>query len=357
MLSFQPEFLYSSLPVRVRFGPGIRGETAAEVERLGCSRAVVLTTPGQAAKGKALAADIGKLAAGTVALAQMHTPVEVTQEALRAVEELGGDCLVALGGGSVIGLGKALSLRTGLPQIALPTTYAGSEATPVLGQTEAGRKTTLTDARVQPGVVLYDAELIRSLPVSVTVASALNAMAHAAEGLYARDRNPVSTLLAAEGLRAFRDALPVVCETPDDLAARGETLYGAWLCGTVLGQVGMALHHKLCHVLGGSFGLPHAETHAVMLPYTIAFNAQAAGSHLEPLREVLGTSDIGQGLAEFADRVAAPRSLRDIGMKEDDLERAADLAMTAAYWNPRPLVRDEILTLLRIAWSGGKGVA
>lgn len=352
MSSFQPDFIYSSLAVRVRFGPGIRSETGAEIERLGCSRAVILSTPGQAAKGEALAAGIGRMAAGTVPLARMHTPVEVTQDALRAVEKLDGDCLVVLGGGSAIGLGKALSLRTGLPQIALPTTCAGSEATPVLGQTEAGRKTTLTDARVQPGVILYDAELARPLPVPVTVASALNAMAHAAEGLYARDRNPVSTLLAAEGLRAFRDALPVVRARPDDLAARGETLYGAWLCGTVLGQVGMALHHKLCHVLGGSFGLPHAETHAVMLPYTIAFNAPAAGSLLDPLRSVLGAGDVGRGLAEFADRVDAPRALRDIGMREADLERAADLAMTAAYWNPRPLVRDEIFGLLHAAWAG-----
>lgn len=352
MSFFEPDFTYASLPVRVRFGAGIRSETGAEIELLGASRAVIISTPGQAEKAEALAAAIGERVAGTVALAQMHTPVEVTGQALLMVEKLGGDCLVALGGGSSIGLGKALALRTGLPQIALPTTYAGSEATPVLGQTENGRKTTLTDINIQPGTILYDAELIRSLPVAVTVASALNAMAHAAEGLYARDRNPVSTLLAIEGLRAFHDALPAVCNKPDDLAARGETLYGAWLCGTVLGQVGMALHHKLCHVLGGSFGLPHAETHAVMLPYTIAFNASAAGKQLDPLRQVLGQDDIGRGLVNFAESVGAPRSLRAIGMKEEDLDRAADLAMVSAYWNPRALIRDEILGLLRRAWAG-----
>lgn len=302
----------------------------------------------------ALRTDMGELAAGILPLAQMHTPVPVTEEAMLQVAQMDGDCLVAIGGGSTIGLTKALSLRTGLPQIVLPTTYAGSEATPVLGQTEDGAKTTLTDARVQPQVILYDAELIRSLPGSTAVASALNAMAHAVEGLYARDRNPISTLLATEGLRAFRRALPQVCRNPRNLTARGETLYGAWLCGTVLGQVGMALHHKLCHVLGGSFGLPHAETHAVMLRYTIAFNATAAGILLDPMREIFEDSDVGHALANFADGVGAPRALRDLGMREADLAGAADRAMSAAYWNPRPLIRDEILGLLRSAWAGEK---
>lgn len=158
----------------------------------------------------------------------------------------------------------------------------------------------MTDPKVQPQVILYDAELVRSLPVPITVASALNAMAHAAEGRYARDRNPIAALFAIEGLRAFRKALPIVCENPHDLEARGGTLYGAWLCGTVLGQVGMALHHKLCHVLGGSFGLPHAEIHAVMLPHTIGFNADAAGALLDPVRNIFGNRDVGRGLTAFA---------------------------------------------------------
>ena len=355
MPSFQPEFALSQATLRLRFGPGVRRDTGAEIERLGCSRAAVLSTPGKRGMAGDLARDIGRRAAGVVPLAEMHTPVGVTEVALEEVRRLRADCLIAIGGGSTIGLGKAIALRTGLPQIVLPTTYAGSEATPVLGQTEGGRKTTLTDPRVQPQVILYDAELVRSLPVPITVASALNAMAHAAEGLYARDRNPVAAMFAAEGLRALHRALPAVCRDPRDLDARGETLYGAWLCGTVLGQVGMALHHKLCHVLGGSFGLPHAETHAVMLPHTIAFNADAAGALLDPLREIFGDADVGRGLAGFADRVGAPRGLRDLGMANADLVRAADLAMQASYWNPRPLVRDEILELLGAAWAGEVG--
>ena len=352
MSSFQPEFALSQPALRVRFGPGIRRDTGSEIERLGCARAAILSTPGKSGMAETLASDIGGLVAGTLPFAEMHTPVPVTEAALHEVERLRADCLVAIGGGSTIGLGKALSLRTGLPQIVLPTTYAGSEATPVLGQTEGGRKITVTDPKVQPQVILYDAELVLSLPVPITVASALNAVAHAAEGLYARDRNPVSTLFAVEGLRAFRTALPVVCQDPSNLEARGETLYGAWLCGTVLGQVGMALHHKICHVLGGSFDLPHAETHAVMLPHTIAFNACAAGTLLDPVRDIFGGSNVGHGLAAFADEVGAPRSLRELGLKEANLDRAAGLAMEASYWNPRALVRDEVFELLRSAWSG-----
>lgn len=350
MSSFQPEFVFAQAANRVRFGPGVRHDGAAEIERLGCSRAVILSTPGKRRMAEDLAAGLDSFAVGVVPLAEMHTPVDVTENALLEVRRLRADCLVAIGGGSTIGLGKALALRTGLPQIALPTTYAGSEATPVLGQTEDGQKVTLTDERVRPQVILYDAELVRSLPVPITVTSALNAMAHAVEGLYARDRNPISTIFATEGLRAFREALPRVVAALSDLEARGETLYGAWLCGSVLGQVGMALHHKLCHVLGGSFGLPHAETHAVMLPYSVGFNAGVTGALLDPLRDIFGNRDAARGLAAFAGEMGSPASLRDIGMAETDLGRAADLAVEKAYWNPRVLERDEILALLQSAW-------
>ncbi|OYW99386.1 MAG: maleylacetate reductase, partial [Rhizobiales bacterium 32-66-8] len=250
------------------------------------------------------------------------------------------------------GLGKAIALRTDLPQIVVPTTYAGSEATNILGQTENGVKTTLTDAKVQPEVILYDAELVRGLPAGLTVTSALNAMAHAAEGLYARDRNPVSTLLAIEGLEAFSEALGKVVADPGDLEARGRTLYGAWLCGTVLGQVGMALHHKLCHTLGGSFELPHAETHAVMLPHTIAFNARTAARELEPVSRIFGMDNPGLALHAFAQRLGAPMALRDLGLSESDLDKAAEIATSKPYWNPQPVTKQDIAKLLAAAWRG-----
>lgn len=352
MSHFVTSFAAQFAPVRVRFGAGIRRQTSEEVARLGCRRALVLSTPQQADAAMELAQEIGDAAVGAYTRATMHTPVHVTEEAVGHAKSLRADCIVAIGGGSTTGLGKAIALRTDLPQIVIPTTYAGSEATNILGQTENGVKTTLTDPKVQPEVILYDAELVRTLPVAMTVTSALNAMAHAAEGLYARDRNPVSTLLAIEGLRAFADALDRVVAAPADLTARGETLYGAWLCGTVLGQVGMALHHKLCHTLGGSFDLPHAETHAIMLPHSLGYNARAASRELQPVTDIFGGKNAGASLHAYAERLGAPLALRDIGFKETDIARAAELATSKPYWNPQPVTKDDIITLLTAAWRG-----
>ncbi|WP_374327074.1 maleylacetate reductase [Paracoccus pantotrophus] len=352
MSFFREEFTAQSPAVRVRFGRNVRNSIADEIDALGARRALILTTPQQADMAEEFAALCGDRAAGRFTGAVMHTPVEVSEQATEQARSIGADVLVAVGGGSTTGLGKAIALRTGLPQIVVPTTYAGSEATPILGQTENGLKTTITDRRVQPEIILYDAELVATLPVAMTVTSAINAMAHAAEGLYARDRSPLTSLMAVEGLRAFRDALPRVIAAPGDLAARGETLYGAWLCGSVLGQVGMALHHKLCHTLGGSFDLPHAETHAVILPHAIAYNAQAVPELLAPVAEIFGDTDPGRALHRFARESGAPLALRDLGLKETDLDRAAEIATRNPYWNPRPVERDALRRLLAAAWAG-----
>ncbi|MDE4133668.1 maleylacetate reductase [Phaeobacter sp. QD34_3] len=352
MSYFQKKFVANSAAMRVRFGPGVRHQVAEEIHRLGARRALILSTPQQADAAMDLAEDVGALAAGLFSRATMHTPIDVTTEALAHAREIEADCLIAVGGGSTTGLSKAIAYRTDLPQIVVPTTYAGSEATPILGQTEAGRKVTLTDPKVQPEVILYDAELITSLPVAMTVTSALNAIAHAAEALYARDRNPLSTALAVEGMRAFAESLPRVIQAPDRLDARGETLYGAWLCGTVLGQVGMALHHKLCHTLGGSFDLPHAETHAIILPHAIAYNAAAVPDLLTPVTEIFGGETPGAALHGFAAGCGAPLKLADLGLASSDLDRAADLATQNAYWNPAEIDRDAIRHLLEAAYCG-----
>jgi maleylacetate reductase len=349
---FVPNFAAQFAPVRERFGAGIRRQASEEVARLGCRRALILSTPQQADAAMELAQEIGDAAVGAYTRATMHTPVHVTDDAVAHAKSLRADCVVAIGGGSTTGLGKAIALRTDLPQIVIPTTYAGSEATNILGETENGVKTTTTDLKVQPEVILYDAELVRTLPVAMTVTSALNAIAHAAEGLYARDRNPVSTLLAIEGLRAFADALERVVTTPNDLAARGETLYGAWLCGICLGSVGMALHHKLCHVLGGSCDLPHADTHTVILPHAMAYNAEAAPEADQALAQALGGRDGASALLALAAKLDAPRSLKSLGMAESDIDRVADLAVQNPYWNPRPIDRNAIRDLIADAWAG-----
>lgn len=351
-MHFHSEFTAQLAAVRVRFGAGARRCVGEEIARAGRSRALVLSTPAQADMAMEMAQDIGDAAVGVFTKAAMHTPIAVTEEAVAHAKEIRADCVVAVGGGSTTGLGKAIAWRTDLYQFVIPTTYAGSEATSILGETAEGAKTTFSDPKIQPEVILYDPELAVSLPRDLTITSALNAIAHAAEALYAQNRNPVSTMLAIEGIEAFKGALEPILANPRDLEARGQSLYGAWLCGTVLGQVGMALHHKLCHTLGGSFDLPHAETHAIVLPHALAFNARAAGKELEPITRIFGGTNPGHAVYDFAKRLGAPTALRDIGLAEADIARAAELATQKPYWNPQPVSRGEIETLLKAAWAG-----
>ena len=344
-------FSFAGSPARIVFGVGSKARVSEWIVKSGCRRALVLSTPHQKADAEALARDIGELACGVFAGAVMHTPVDVTDAAMKVVVETGADCVVSLGGGSTTGLGKAIAYRTDILQIVVPTTYAGSEVTPILGQTEGGRKTTVRDARILPEIVIYDPALTHGLPASMSATSGLNAMAHAIEGLYAQDRNPISSLMAVEGLRAFARSLPEIVKAPGNAQARSDALYGAWLCGTVLGAVGMALHHKICHTLGGSFDTPHAETHAIMLPHTAGFNAKAAANELAPVAEIFGGS-VGGGLWDFAKSIGAPLSLRDLGLTEADLDKAAGIAVENPYWNPQPIDRGSIRQLLQNAWEG-----
>ncbi len=337
---------------KVRFGVGLRHSISSELEDMGLFRALMLSTPEQSRIALDLAGELGNRAAGVFSRAAMHTPVEVSEEALAHARSVEADCFVAVGGGSTTGLGKALALRTGLPQIVVPTTYAGSEATPILGQTENGVKTTLTDARILPDLIIYDPELAVTLPKELSATSGLNAMAHAAEALYARNRTVETTELALQGLRAFAKSLPEVLENPGNLSARENTLRGAWACGTVLGRVGMALHHKLCHTLGGSFDLPHAQTHAIVLPHAIAYNETAVPDLLAPIGRILGGGAPGRAIWDFSGSVGAPRMLKDLGMAESDLDRAADLATRNPYWNPRDVTPNGLRALLQNAWSG-----
>lgn len=345
-------FTFENLPCRVVFGSGTLGAAKAEVERLGGKHALVLTTPGQEAQGLALRAALGPLYSGIFPGARMHTPVEVTEQALAAMEACGADCVISLGGGSTTGLGKALALRTGVNQLCIPTTYAGSEMTPILGETKNGLKTTVRDTAVLPETVIYDVDLTLSLPVGLAATSGINAIAHAVEALYARDRNPIISLMAEDGIRALAHALPAIKRKPDDRNARTEALYGAWLCGMCLGTVGMALHHKLCHTLGGTFDLPHAETHTIVIPHALAYNAPAVPDAMTRISRALHTGDAARGLYDLARRLDVKLALRDIGMPEAGIDKAADLAMSNAYWNPRAVERDAIRDLIAQAWSG-----
>ncbi|SCK28907.1 maleylacetate reductase [Variovorax sp. HW608] len=346
------DFIYTAQPSRVVFARGSFGRLASEIKLLGARRALVLCTPQQVAQAEKASALLGPLSAGVYSGAEMHVPIESARQAREHAREVGADCAVAVGGGSTIGLGKAIALESSLPIVAVPTTYAGSEMTPIYGITEVGEKKTGRDLRVLPRTVIYDPELSIGLPLGMSVVSGINAIAHAAEGLYARDGNPVMSLVAEEGIRAMAAGLRKIARNPSDFAARSDCLYGAWLCGSVLGHVGMALHHKLCHTLGGSFNLPHAETHTIVLAHALAYNSAAAPEAMERTARALGTSDAADGIFNLASDLGAPIALRDIGMEEADLGRACDIALSNPYWNPRPLERAALMDLLGDAWTG-----
>ena len=345
-------FVYAALPARVIFGFGTLACVPDEVRALGSKRALVLSTPEQQESAEILADRLGALAVGTFTQVVMHTPAEVTERALEVVRDLGADCTVALGGGSTTGLGKAIALRTDLPQIVVPTTYAGSEATPILGETQDGRKITQRNMKVLPEVIVYDVDLTLSLPRALSATSGMNAIAHAVEALYAKDANPVISHLAEQAIALLAQALPLIMQDPQDKAARSDALFGAWSCGTCLGAVGMALHHKLCHTLGGSFNLPHSATHTVVLPHATAYNRAAAPEAIARVARALAAEDAAQGLYDLAKMLGAPTALRDIGMPASGLDRAADLAVSAPYWNPRPIERSGIRALLDDAFYG-----
>jgi maleylacetate reductase len=346
-------FTYEALPMRVVFGAGSLAKLPDEVEALGLTRVLVLCSPEQEDTGKQVTDALGDRAAGVLPEARMHVPVEVATRARDLARELGADGCVAVGGGSAVGLGKAIALEHGLPVIAVPTTYAGSEMTPVWGLTEGGQKRTGRDARVLPKCVIYDPEMTLTLPAQMSATSGVNAIAHAVEGLYAPDATPIISMMAEEGTRALASALPRVVADGSDVEARGEAQYGAWLCGAVLAATTMSLHHKLCHTLGGTLDLPHAQTHTVVLPHALAYNQLAAPQAVAALSRALGgADDPAQDLWELAGRLGAPRSLVELGMKEEDIPRIAELAVANPYANPRPVTRAGIEALLRAAWVG-----
>lgn len=356
-------FAYRPMPMRVRFGAGALESLPDELRELGLDRVLILSTPRRGGPADRVADLIGPLSAGVHAKAVMHVPAATAQTAGRVALERRATGLLAVGGGSAIGLGKAVALRHRLPLVAVPTTYAGSEMTPIWGLTDAGVKQTGRDPQVLPVSVVYDPELTLTLPAATSSVSGMNAVAHAVEALYAPDASPVVSLMATEGIRALAAALPSILARPGELDARATALYGAWLCGACLGNVTMSLHHKLCHVLGGSFDLPHAQTHAVVLPYVAGYNSAAAPDALADVAAALGTDDAVAGLRALARDVGAPTSLAELGFSESGIERAVELVTENPYANPAPVTPDRIRALLTAALrgddpaQGGEGAA
>jgi len=344
-------FTYVSQPARVVFGAGSVARLPQEVEKLGAKRALVLSTPGRSADVRRIAATLGDRFAGLFDQAVRHVPMAVAEDARRAAKAASADCCVVVGGGSTIGLGKAIALTTGMPVLAVPTTYSGSEMTWVQGFTEGGRKRTQSDPKMLPRTVIYDPELTLGLPAAVSAASGMNAIAHCAEALYAKESNPIVSLMAEEGIRALAAALPAIVRDPKDMEARSEALYGAWLAGTCL-NAGIALHHKLCHTLGGTWNLPHAETHSIILPHAVRYNRDAAPEAMTRIARALGTTDAPTGLYDLEMKLGLKMKLADLGVPEGDLERAAKIALEAPYPNPAPITFEGVLGLLKRAYEG-----
>ena len=344
-------FTYTGLPSRVIFGAGSIAQLAAEVTRLGATRVLLLCTPGEAESVRKVAASLGPRAAGVYDKATMHVPIEIAEDARHVATALGADCCVTVGGGSTTGLGKAIALTSELPILAVPTTYAGSEMTTIYGLTEGGAKKTGRDVRVLPKTVIYDPALTLSLPAALSAASGMNAIAHCVEALYAKEANPIVSLMAEEGIRALASSLPLIVRNPQDLQARGEALYGAWLGGMSL-NAGIALHHKLCHTLGGTWNLPHAETHAIVLPHAVRYNRDAAPAAMTRIARALGAEDAAGGLYDLEMKLGLKLRLADLGVPASDLERAARIALEAPYPNPAPVTYEGVLALLRNAHAG-----
>jgi alcohol dehydrogenase class IV len=345
-------FILDQPAYRVIFGVGTLERLPNEVTRVEASRALVVSTPAEIRFAEDASRRLGQAAAGMFTEAVMHHPIEVVHAARQRAKEVDADCYVTIGGGTTTGTGKLIALETGRPVIAVPTTYAGSEMTPIYGVTEGGVKKTGRDRKVLPRTVIYDPALTVSLPPQVSGPSGMNAMAHCVEALYAHDGNPIVTLMAAEGIRALARSLPVVVREPENLDARSAALYGAWLAGLVLGQAAIGIHHKLCHTLGGTFNLPHAGVHTVVLPHATAYNRDFAPEAMRIAADALGARDAAQGIFDLIATIGAPRALKDIGMPADGLERAAELATKNQYPNPRPIEIAPIRELLRNAYEG-----
>jgi maleylacetate reductase len=349
--------VFESRAQRVVTGAGAAWRLGAELARLGGERAMLVAGRGEAEQALRLVHDINLVA--TFTQVRPHVPVEVARAATDLARSSGADCLIAVGGGSTVGTAKAVALAEGLPILAVPTTYAGSEATDVWGVTEQSRKTSGTDPVVLPRTVVYDPELTVSLPPSLTTSSGLNALAHCVDSLWGPRASPVSTALAVEGVRQLGEGLGAAVRNGHDLVAREQCQAGTYLAATSFAAAGSGMHHKICHVLGGAFGLEHAAMHAVLLPHVLGFNAPAAPQATARIAAALESAKYGDGsdavaaLGSLYDALEAPRSLEALGFGAWQVEKAASLALEKVpSSNPRPVSLDDLVGLLSRAQSG-----
>lgn len=348
------DFIYQSNSEKVVFGTGKRMEAAKELGDEFGSRIMIITTKGRMNAGLEIADLLGDKCIGIHANAKQHVPIESVEELLQVLESKKADSLLSLGGGSAIGLAKAAALRIPLPIASIPTTYSGSEMTPVWGITEDGIKTTGKNDIVKPKLVIYDPELTQGMSPYLSLTSGINAMAHAVEALYAEKWDPITALLAEEALRSLYHSLGTIINDPGNMDARSLALYGSWLSGKVLGKVNMALHHKLCHVLGGR-GLPHAETHTVILPHVLSYQSNYVPEAMKAMARALGNIGVVEvvpALYAFIKQHNGPASLKELKMNEGDIKPVVDLVLNQKIYNPRPMIKEELESLVWNAYHG-----
>jgi len=344
-------FVYDALAGRVVFGVGRRREIGHEVDRLGLERVLLIADGFDLELAHEIHDVLGERCVGLFTKVAQHVPVALAQEVRELATSTSAQGTVTLGGGSATGFGKAVALSHRIPQLCLPTTYAGSELTPIWGLTEGTHKRTGRDLGVQPVTVIYDPELTLELPVAIAGPSAMNALAHAVEGLYGPGANPVMSAVALESVRVLVEHLPLMKREPTNIDERSAVLYGAYLAGAVLAVVGTSLHHKTCHVLGGLYNLDHGQMNAVVLPHALAFNAPAIGDAYARLSSVVG-GDAAGALYDLARTLDTPRSLSDIGFPTDGIDVAAPLIAQAAADNVRPINVDQACALLAACVRG-----
>ncbi len=349
-------FTYDAIPGRVVFGAGSRRGLRDEASALGASRIVLVASEREEALAADVAEVLGDTVVGRFADVVQHVPRAKASAAVALVRELDADTVVTIGGGSSTGFGKAIALEVDVRQIALPTTYAGSEMTTIWGMTDGGHKQTGNALRVKPEVVVYDPELTLTLPPAIAGPSGMNALAHCVEALYGPGANPVISAMALEGIRALHRSLPRVCASPDDIDARTDALYGAYLAGVALATGGTALHHKTCHVLGGMFDLDHGQMNSVVLGHAVAYTAPAIPEQMRRMAEAFDAPDVPGALFDLAAEIAAPTSLESIGMPATGIEAAAERIVDEAAANARRPTLDDMRAMLVRAHRGDRPV-
>lgn len=349
------DFNYKALPVDVFFGLGKLKQTKELLIQRGYSKVLIITTSSREKEGLKLAEYLGEVCIGVYPNAVIHVPVEVADKAVEYVRAHNVDSCLAIGGGSTIGLAKAVALKTGVPIIAIPTTYSGSEMTSIYGMTDKQGKTTGKDIKVLPKVVIYDPELSLTLPPKVSYCSGMNAMAHAIEALYAKDKNPITSLMAVESIKHLKSSLPKIMKNPLNILARKNALYGSWLAGVCLGSVGMSIHHKICHTLGGTFNLPHSQIHAIMLAYSVQYNRNADIQAMDMLVDVMGVKnreELGLEIYRLNEESGIELSLKKLGLPKEGPTIVAKTICKSPYYNPREYNFDELESLLKRAYQG-----